>query len=92
LRENEKRRKQMEEELDLKVKLIELRKSTGMNRRQFCEYFEIPYMTVSDWEHGNRRVPAYFFRLLEYYVRMELMEKEDTGGKEADLLMQHCLE
>ena len=54
-------------------KLRKFRESTGMNRREFCEYFEIPYMTVSDWEHGNRRVPAYFFRLLEYYVRMEQM-------------------
>lgn len=23
--------------------LLELRKSTGMNRREFAEYFEIPY-------------------------------------------------
>ena len=62
MRENTERRKWMEEEKDLKDKLIELRKSTGMNRRQFCEYFEIPYMTVSDWEHGNRRVPPCFFQ------------------------------
>ncbi len=72
----------MEEEKNLKDKLIELRKSTGMNRRQFCEYFEIPYMTVSDWEHGNRRIPAYFFRLLEYYVRMEQMREEDDISEE----------
>ena len=56
--------------------LIELRKSIGMNRLQFCEYFEIPYMTVSDWEHGKKRVPKYFLRLLEYYVRMEQMRQE----------------
>ena len=74
----------MAEEKDLKDRLIELRKSTGMNRRQFCEYFEIPYMTVSDWEHGNRRVPSYFFRLLEYYVRSEQLTKEDTDGKETN--------
>ena len=30
--------------------LLELRKSTGMNRREFAEYFEIPYRTVQDWE------------------------------------------
>lgn len=72
----------MEEEKNLKDKLIELRKSTGMNRRQFCEYFEIPYMTVSDWEHGNRRIPAYFFRLLEYYVRMEQMREDDDISEE----------
>ena len=58
--------------------LIELRESTGMNRNQFCEYFEIPYMTVSDWEHGKKRVPKYFLRLLEYYVRMEEMGKEKS--------------
>lgn len=51
----------MEENNELKDKLIALRKSTGMNRRKFCEYFDIPYMTESDWEHGNRRVPTYFF-------------------------------
>lgn len=74
----------MDEEMNLNDKLVALRKSTGMNRRQFCEYFGIPYMTVSDWEHGNRRIPAYFFRLLEYYVRMERLKKEDVDGKEAD--------
>lgn len=78
-----KRRVQMEENNELKDKLIALRKSTGMNRRKFCEYFDIPYMTESDWEHGNRRVPTYFFRLLEYYVRMEQMKK-DTDGKEKE--------
>lgn len=73
---NIERRVLMEENNELKDKLIALRKSTGMNRRQFCEYFEIPYMTESDWEHGNRRVPTYFYRLLEYYVRMEQMKKD----------------
>lgn len=58
--------------------LIELRESTGMNRKQFCEYFEIPYMTVSDWERGKKRVPKYFLRLLEYYVRMEQLNKEEV--------------
>ena len=38
--------------------LLELRKSTGMNRREFAEYFEIPYRTVQDWELGNRRMPS----------------------------------
>lgn len=69
----------MEHTEDLKYKMIELRKSTGMNRRQFCEYFDIPYMTVSDWEHGNRRVPKYLLRLLEYYVQMEKMNR--NGGE-----------
>lgn len=61
--------------------LIALRESTGMNRNQFCEFFEIPYMTVSDWEHGKKRVPKYFLRLLEYYVKTEQMYKERGDKK-----------
>lgn len=76
----------MEENQDLKDKLIALRKSTGMNRRQFCEHFEIPYMTVSDWEHGNRRVPSYLLRLLEYYIRIEQLTKDkgDSNSNKTD--------
>lgn len=59
----------LNDDKDAKDILIELRESTGMNRNQFCEYFEIPYMTVSDWEHGKKRVPKYFLRLLQYYVK-----------------------
>jgi hypothetical protein len=36
----------MNDDRDAKDILIELRESTGMNRHQFCEYFEIPYMTA----------------------------------------------
>lgn len=71
----------MDERTKTREYLIELRESTGMNRRQFCEYFEIPYMTVSDWEHGKKRVPKYFLRLLEYYVRMEKMDKKTEDKK-----------
>ena len=67
-----------DDQKEAKYILIELRESTGMNRKQFCEYFEIPYMTVSDWEHGKKRVPKYFLRLLEYYVRMEQVGKENS--------------
>lgn len=51
--------------------LIELRKSTGMNRKQFCEYFDIPYRTMTDWELGNRTMPGYLLRLMAYKVEME---------------------
>lgn len=62
--------------MGLKDELIELRKSTGMNKRQFSEYFGIPYRTFQDWELGNRRVPEYLFRLMAYKVRMEGLVKE----------------
>ncbi len=58
-----------------KADLLELRESTGMNRRAFCEYFGIPYRTVQDWELGNRRMPDYLFRLMAYKIKMEKLDK-----------------
>ena len=57
--------------------LLELRESTGMNRREFAEYFEIPYRTVQDWELGNRRMPYYLLRLMVYKVDKENLAKQD---------------
>jgi DNA-binding transcriptional regulator YiaG len=72
--------------MEVKDKIKELRQSTGMNRREFCDYFEIPYRTVTEWELGGRHMPDYVLRLLEYRIQMEkLMKmKEGTDGKEAD--------
>ena len=57
--------------MDSKDYLVELRESTGMTRKEFCEYFEIPYRTVQDWERGNRKMPDYLLRLMEYKLRIE---------------------
>ena len=57
-------------------KIKELRESTGMNRKEFCEYFKIPYRTVSEWERDGRHAPDYVLRLLEYYIRMEGLMKD----------------
>ena len=63
--------------MDCKTKIKELRRMTGMNRREFCEYFQIPYSTVTDWEREQRHAPDYVLRLLEYYIRKEgLIKKE----------------
>lgn len=67
--------------MDSKDYLIELRESTGMTRKEFCEYFEIPYRTVQDWELGNRKMPDYLLRLMEYKIRMEQGIKD---GKELE--------
>lgn len=66
--------------MDYSEKIKALRESTGMNRKEFCEYFNIPYRTVTDWEHDIRHAPDYVIRLLEYYIRMEglIKGKEDT--------------
>jgi len=63
--------------MDKAKKIRELRESTGMNRKEFCEFFEIPYRTVSEWERDGRHAPDYVIRLLEYYIRMEQMLKND---------------
>ena len=52
-------------------RLIELRTSTGMNRREFADYFDIPYRTVQEWELGNRKMPEYLLRLMVYKIRIE---------------------
>ena len=65
-----------------KEELIELRKSTGMNRRQFAEYFGIPYRTMQDWELEKRKMPEYLFRLMCYKVEMEKLKKEEENHGE----------
>ena len=49
----------------------ELRESTGLNRKEFCEKFDIPYRTMTEWELGHRIAPPYVYRLLSYYVEMQ---------------------
>ena len=61
---------------DSRQKIIELRESTGMNRREFCDFFQIPYRTVTEWERDNRHAPDYVLRLLEYYIVMERLNKQ----------------
>ncbi len=64
--------------MDRCQKIKELRESTGMNRKEFCDYFQIPYRTVTEWERDNRHAPEYVLRLLEYYIRTENLIKNDV--------------
>ena len=66
----------MENSNDCQIEIKKLRESTGLNRKEFCELFDIPYRTVTEWERGNRNPPDYVIRLLAYYIRMEKMMKE----------------
>ncbi len=61
---------------DCQTRIRSLRKETGMNRRVFCEVFGIPYQTVTDWELGHRNAPDYVIRLLEYCVRISMMDRK----------------
>ena len=67
-------------------KIIELRKATGMNRKVFCEYFEIPYRTLQDWELGNRKMPEYLLRLMAYKIEMEKLfgNNEENNRRNGD--------
>ena len=66
--------------MEVKDQVIALRESTGMNRKEFCEYFGIPYRTVSEWERGTRKMPDYVLRMMEYQVRMEKLDKKKKTG------------
>ena len=56
---------------DTAEEIAELRKLSGMKRREFCEYLGIPYRTLQDWELGNTQAPEYVLRLIAYKVHME---------------------
>ena len=73
-----------ENEAEVSAQVTRLRKSTGMNRKEFCAYFGIPYRTVTEWERGTRKMPDYVLRLLAYRIAMEKLEagkseKENAG-------------
>ena len=53
-------------------RFVQLREQTGMNRKEFAEYLEIPYRTMQDWERDVRTMPSYVFLLIEYKVRTDL--------------------
>lgn len=63
--------------MEIKDQVIELRKSTGMNRKEFCEYFGIPYRTVTEWERGTRTMPDYVLRLMAYKIKMEKINSKE---------------
>ena len=70
----------MEQLTECQIEIKKLRELTGMNRKEFCECFDIPYRTVTEQERGTRNAPDYVLRLLAYYIRMENMLKEKEEG------------
>ncbi len=68
--------------MDEKERLIKLKEESGFNWKEFSAYFDIPYRTVQDWEHGKRNMPPYLLRLMEYKLKMDKMnnQKEHTDG------------
>ena len=70
--------------MEAREELKKLRESTGMNRKEFCEYFEIPYMTETDWELGNRRVLQYLLRLMAYKIEIEKLANKKIENDQKD--------
>ncbi|MDD2979757.1 MAG: transcriptional regulator [Hespellia sp.] len=64
--------------MEVKDQVRALRESTGMNRKEFCAYFGIPYRTMTEWELGHRKLPDYVLRMMTYQVKMEKLDKQ--GG------------
>ena len=61
-----------------------IRKYAGMNRKEFSEWLNIPYRTMTDWELGNRTMPVYLLELIAYKVNHEIAnakEKQDASGR-----------
>lgn len=67
--------KRVDKVMNKAEKIKELREQMGMNRKEFCDYFDIPYRTVQDWEGGKREMPDYVLRLLWYKAEMEKLIK-----------------
>ena len=56
----------------------ELLEKRGMNRREFSDYYGIPYRTVQDWEAEKRELPEYLLRLMKYRAEVEDMMKNKS--------------
>ena len=72
--------------MDSKLRIIKLRESTGLNRKDFCKLVHIPYRTMTEWELDNRHAPDYVLRLLEYYIRNEglIVKEMNEGGGDSE--------
>ena len=66
--------------MDCKNRMIKLRVSTGLNRKDFCKLVHIPYRTMTEWELGNRHAPDYVLFLLEYFSRKEGFATQDPNA------------
>ena len=61
--------------MDCKNRIIKLRESTGLNRKDFCKLVHIPY-----------HAPDYVLWLLEYYIRNEglMVKGRNEGGGDSE--------
>jgi hypothetical protein len=65
-----------EEEMTENIKsmscdILLLREKTGLNRREFADYFGIPYRTVEDWENKKSSCSSYLYNLIKEKIDRE---------------------
>lgn len=54
----------------------ELKDSSGMNIKQFSDYFNIPYRTVQKWNSGERSCNDYLIDLMYYKLENESNKRD----------------
>ena len=60
----------------------ELREASGMNQREFGEYFGIPLRTIQNWHGGQRDCPDYLLKLMQYKLEKEgIIKMEENNMK-----------
>jgi DNA-binding transcriptional regulator YiaG len=61
----------------------EIRASTGLSQRKFCDALGIPCRTLEQWEVGDRCPPPYLVELIAYRVRTDpdFPRKTPNGGE-----------
>lgn len=65
-------------DMDTANEIKKLRTGMGMNRKEFCDYYNIPYRTVTDWEAGKRKMPEYVLELMEFKADIEQLKTAGT--------------
>ncbi|MBF1194989.1 MAG: helix-turn-helix domain-containing protein [Fusobacterium periodonticum] len=55
----------------------EIRAFTGLSQAKFGEKYKIPQITISQWESGKRKPPAYVINMLEFIVLNNLDYNKD---------------
>lgn len=60
-----------EAEYPRKVDIEKLRKKLNWTRKQFSDYFNIPYRTIENWEFFENQMPEYLYDLILYKLEHE---------------------
>lgn len=56
--------------------IFQMRIAAVMSRKEFAEYFGIPYRTIQSWELGDRLCPDYLLELMLYKLQKENIIKD----------------